>query len=131
MSEISRESALDAVPTSESFPKHPKRVILRLRVNEFDDCNPTEFDCAIMAYLASAGRPVDELRQRIHHSHIEPLQPPEMKQRSFHIVLDIEKDMLRDPDLERVEHEVHRVRRAKDGTLYGYQHLTLRIRLNL
>ncbi|PGH35731.1 hypothetical protein GX50_01444 [[Emmonsia] crescens] len=113
MSEISGESMLDA----ERLPKHPKRVILRLRVDEFDDCNPTEFDSAIMAYLASAGRPANELQQRIHHSHIEPLQPPEMKQRSFHIVLDIEKDMLRDPDLERVEHEVHRVRRAKDGTL--------------
>ena len=123
MSEISRESALDAVPTSETFPKHPKRVILRLRVNEFEDCNPTEFDCAIMAYLASRGRPVDELRQRIHHSHIEPLQAPELKQRSFHIVLDIEKDMLRDPDLETVEHEVHRVHRARDGTLY--EHRTL------
>ncbi|OAX81898.1 hypothetical protein ACJ72_03766 [Emergomyces africanus] len=116
MPNISRESVLDTVPTSESFSKHPKRVILRLRVNEFDDRNPTEFDSAIMAYLESAGRPVDELGQRIHHSHIEPFQSPEMKQRSFHIVLDIEKAMLRDPDLETVEHEVHRVRRAKDGT---------------
>ncbi|EQL34443.1 hypothetical protein BDFG_03788 [Blastomyces dermatitidis ATCC 26199] len=114
MPETSGESAVDAVPTFESFPKHPKRVILRLRVNEFDGRNPTEFDHAIMAYLASAGRPVDELTQRIHHSHIEPFQPPEMKQRSFHIVLDIEKDMLSDPDFERVEHEVHRVHRAKN-----------------
>lgn len=123
MSETSGESAVDAVPTFASFPKHPKRVILRLRVNEFDGRNPTEFDRAIMAYLASAGRPVDELTQRIHHSHIEPLQPPEMKQRSFHIVLDIEKDMLSDPEFETVEHEVHRVHRAKNGTLYGYHAL--------
>lgn len=123
MSETSRESAVDAGPTFEGFPKHPKRVILRLRVNEFDGRNPTEFDRAIMAYLASAGRPVDELTQKIHHSHIEPLQPPEMKQRSFHIVPDIEKDMLSDPDFERVEHEVHRVHRAKNGTLYGYHAL--------
>ncbi|KAF7588283.1 hypothetical protein BBP40_005937 [Aspergillus hancockii] len=40
-----------------------------------------------------------------------------MKQKSFHIVLDIEKDMLKDPDFGKVEHEVHRVRRARDGTL--------------
>lgn len=39
-----------------------------------------------------------------------------MKQKSFHIVLDIEKDMLKDPDFEQLEHEVHRVRRARDGT---------------
>ncbi|OAX84896.1 hypothetical protein ACJ72_00718 [Emergomyces africanus] len=68
------------------------------------------------AYLASSGRPVDELTRRIHYSHIEPLQPPKMKQRSFHIVLDIDKDMLSDPDFERVEHEVHRVHRATNDT---------------
>ncbi|OAX80566.1 hypothetical protein ACJ72_00694 [Emergomyces africanus] len=68
MSEISGESILGA----QNLLKHQKRVILRLRVNEFEDCNPTEFDSAIMAYLAFAGRPVNELRQRIHHSHIKP-----------------------------------------------------------
>ncbi|OJD19358.1 hypothetical protein AJ78_00720 [Emergomyces pasteurianus Ep9510] len=71
MSEMSGESMLDA----ESLLKRPKRVILRLRVDEFDDCNPTEFDSAIMAYLASAGRPVDELQQRIHHSHTNLFSP--------------------------------------------------------
>ncbi|KAK2778756.1 hypothetical protein FQN53_001653 [Emmonsiellopsis sp. PD_33] len=116
MSEISGESEIYAGPTSKSFPKRPKRVILRLRVNEFDGYSSTEFDHAIMAYLASVGRPVDELTKRIHYSHVEPLQPPEMKQRSFHIVLDVEKDMLSDPDFDRVEHEVHRVRRTKNGT---------------
>ncbi|OJD15230.1 hypothetical protein AJ78_04490 [Emergomyces pasteurianus Ep9510] len=100
----------------QNFPKHPKRVILRLRVNEFDGRSPTEFDHAIKAYLASAGRPVDELTQRIHYSHIEPFQPPELKQRSFHIVQDIEKDMFSDPDFDEVKHEVHRIRRAKNGT---------------
>lgn len=120
MSETSEESTPDTIPSSDGFCKHPKRVILRLRVNEFDDCHPTEFDNAIMAYLKSAGRPADELGRRIHHSHIEPLQSPELRQTSFHIVLDIEKDMLRNPDLGEVDHEVHRVRRAEDGTLYAY-----------
>ncbi|KAK2808745.1 hypothetical protein FQN50_004417 [Emmonsiellopsis sp. PD_5] len=118
MSEISGEPAVYAGTTPKPFPRHPKRVILRLRVDEFDGHSPTEFDHAIMAYLASVGRPVDELSKRIHHSHIEPFQPPELKQRSFHIVLDIEKDMLSDPDFDMVEHEVHRVRRTKNGTLY-------------
>ncbi|KAE8352570.1 hypothetical protein BDV28DRAFT_134968 [Aspergillus coremiiformis] len=116
MSQTLPELAQDFVHTSKDF-KQPKRVILRLRVNEFENCAPTEFDRAIMAYLASAGRSVDELQQRIHYSHIEPLQPPELKQTSFHIVLDIEKGMLKDPDFEKIEHEVHRVRRARDGTL--------------
>lgn len=119
-------SAQNPTSTSEIFSKHPKRAILRLRVNEFDGRSSTEFDHAIMAYLKSAGRPVDEIQKRIHHSHIEPFQPPELNQKSFHIVLDIEKDMLREPNLETVEHEVHRVRRAEDGTLYDYCILTWR-----
>ncbi|KKZ61747.1 hypothetical protein EMCG_03695 [[Emmonsia] crescens] len=117
MSKASTQSALlDAELTSGDFHKGPKRVILRLRVNEFDGRDSTEFDSTIKAYLTSAGRPVDEFHSRIHHSHIEPFQPLEMKQTSFHIVLDIEKDMLRDPDLGEVQHEVHRVRRDMDGT---------------
>ncbi|KAJ9301884.1 hypothetical protein DTO271G3_750 [Paecilomyces variotii] len=111
------EPVLNSSSVSERIPGHPKRVILRLRVSDFDNHGPAELDRAIMAYLSSAGRSVNELSQRIHHSHIEPLQSPEMKQKSFHIVLDIEKDMLKDPDFEQLEHEVHRVRRARDGTL--------------
>lgn len=121
MSNKSGESALpDIVSTSESKPKHPKRVILRLRANQFPGHSSREFDYAIMAYLASVGRATDEHDRGIHYSHVEPLQPYEMNQKSFHIVLDIEKDMLADPDFETVDHEVHRVRRAKDGTLYEY-----------
>lgn len=40
-----------------------------------------------------------------------------LQEKSFHIVLDLDKDMLKDPDLGTVEHEVHRVRRAEDGSL--------------
>ncbi|KAE8147974.1 hypothetical protein BDV25DRAFT_159178 [Aspergillus avenaceus] len=114
MPETSRELAQAVYMSKPS--RHPKRVILRLRVNEFDHCPPTEFDHAIRAYLASTGRAADEHQRRMHHSHIEPFQPREMGQRSFHIILDLEQDMLQDPNFERVEHEVHRVRRNRDGT---------------
>jgi len=40
-----------------------------------------------------------------------------MKQKSLHIVLDLEKDMISDPGFEMVEQEVHRVRRTQDGSL--------------
>ncbi|OJJ45672.1 hypothetical protein ASPZODRAFT_17124 [Penicilliopsis zonata CBS 506.65] len=76
-----------------------------------------EFDNAIKAYLASANRPVDEAEQGIHYPHMEPFQSPDLQQKSFHIVPDIEKDMLDDADLGNTEPEVHRVRRHKDGTL--------------
>ncbi|PGH32661.1 hypothetical protein GX50_04508 [[Emmonsia] crescens] len=79
MSKASTQSALlDAELTSGGFHRGPKRVILRLRVNEFDGCDSTEFD-----------------------------------------MLDIEKNMLRDLDLGEVQHEVHRVRRDMDDTLYA------------
>lgn len=105
------------IPSPDEIEKHPKRIILRLRVNEFVSCSQIEFDRAIMAYLDSAGRRPNELAERLHQSHIEPFQAPEMNQKSFHIVLDLDKDMLKDPDLGTVEHEVHRVRRAEDGSL--------------
>ncbi|GAD99115.1 conserved hypothetical protein [Paecilomyces variotii No. 5] len=94
-----------------------KRVILRLRVSDFDNCGPAELDRAIMAYLSSTGHSVNEISQRKYYSHIEPFQPPDMKQKTFHIVLGIEKDMLKDPDFEQIEHEVHRDHRATDRTL--------------
>ncbi|KLJ11488.1 hypothetical protein EMPG_13320 [Blastomyces silverae] len=54
-------------------------------MDEFDGGSSIEYDSAIIAYLESAGRPADELKQRIHQSHIEPFQPPELNQKSFHI----------------------------------------------
>ncbi|KAH8425538.1 uncharacterized protein LDX57_003289 [Aspergillus melleus] len=97
--------------------RHPKRIILRLRVDEFISCHPTEFDRAIIAYLESVGRRPDELTKRLHQPHIEPFQDPSMKQKSFHIVLDLEKDMISEPDMKTVPHEAYRVRRAQDGSL--------------
>ncbi len=75
-------------------------------MNKFNDHNSTEFDHAIIIYLASVKCSVNKLRQRIHHL--------------FHIVLNIEKDMLRDSDFERVEHKVHHVCQAKNNILYEY-----------
>jgi hypothetical protein len=86
-------------------------------VNEFDGRGPEEFTYAIRAYLKSAGRPVEEIDQHKHFSHIEPFQAPELKQTSFHIVLDIDKDLVENPNFETLLHEVYRVRRGVDGNL--------------
>ncbi|KAL5334670.1 hypothetical protein BJX70DRAFT_351118 [Aspergillus crustosus] len=95
---------------------HPKRIILRLRVQDFESSHPSELNCAIIAYLHSAGRSSDELAEGKLRSHIEPFQAPELKQKTFHIILDLDKNQLTNPDLGSVEHEVHRVRRANDGS---------------
>ena len=95
----------------------PKRVILRLRVNEFSGRDPSEYNDAIKAYLIFAERPASEIVDNKHYAHIEPFQAPELQQTSFHITLDIEKDLLYNPDFETIPHEIYRVRRNEHGDL--------------
>jgi hypothetical protein len=52
-----------------------------------------------------------------HEKHIEPFQDPEIPQTSFHIILDMEKDMLEDPNLQNLPHEIYRIRRDDQGIL--------------
>lgn len=106
-------------------PEHPpKRVILRLRVNEFegDGRSWEQHLDAIRAYLSWAGRPTSEYegpyQTRKHFAHVEPFQDPEIKQTTFHVILDMEQYMLKDPNLTSVLHEIYRVRRNTEGDLY-------------
>jgi len=103
-----------AIPTAS---KQPKRVILRLRVNEFDGPDSFKFNDAIKTYLAFAERPLEELELNIHFAHIEPFQDPELQQTSFHITLDIEKNMLHNPNVKDLPHEVYRIRPNNEGNL--------------
>ncbi|KAG7103732.1 hypothetical protein HYQ44_017820 [Verticillium longisporum] len=36
---------------------------------------------------------------------------------SFHVTLDMEKDAIENPDLDKLPHEIYRIRRKADGTL--------------
>jgi hypothetical protein len=106
-----------------STPK-PKRVILRLRVNEFDEDGHSweEHVDAIKAYLVWAGRPASEyegaFNTRKHFAHVEPFQPYDFKQTTtFHVILDMEQHSLKDPNLDDVPHEIYRIRRNQDGNL--------------
>jgi|SRR5271156_4798251 len=105
-----------------STPK-PKRVILRLRVNEFEGEGRSweQHVDAIKAYLTWAGRPTSEcegpFETRKHFAHVEPFQQPELKQTAFHVILDMEQHLLNSPNLDDVPHEVYRVRRNQEGSL--------------
>ena len=103
--------------TSATSKSQPKRVILRLRVNQFEGRGTSEYDDAVKAYLTFAKRPTSELATNKHYAHIEPFQDPEIPQTSFHIILDMEKDMLEDPDLQNLPHEIYRIRRDDRGIL--------------
>lgn len=107
-----------------SLDKKPKRIILRLRVDEFEgeDRSWQQHVDAIRAYLIWAGRPIGEhegpYETRKHYAHVEPFQAPELKQKTFHVILDMEQDMLGNPNFDDVHHEVYRVRRDQAGNLY-------------
>jgi hypothetical protein len=101
----------------------PKRVILRLQVNEFDGEGHSweQHVDAIKAYLVWAGRSASEYEgdydKRKHFAHVEPFQAPEVKQTTFHVVLDMEQHSLESPNLDDVPHEIYCVCRDKDGNL--------------
>ena len=100
-----------------SAEHQPKRVILRLRVNEFSGRDYSEYIDAINAYLVFAGRSTDDLEFRKHYAHIEPFQSPEVNQTSFHITMDMEGDSANPPNIQELPHEIYRVRRSKEGEL--------------
>ena len=103
--------------TSATFKSQPKRVILRLRVNQCEGRDTSEYDDAIKAYLTFAKRPSSELAANKHYAHIEPFQDPDIPQTSFHIILDMEKDMLEGSNLQNLPHEIYRIRRDDQGIL--------------
>lgn len=109
--------------TTVSSELYPKRVILRLRVNEFEGEGRSweQHIDAIKAYLTWAGRPTSEYagayETRKHFAHVEPFQAPELKQTTFHVILDIEQRSLNRPNFDVLPHEIYRVRRDEKGTL--------------
>ena len=123
---ISPTLAYDLKPLPVCSENTPKRVIIRLRVNEFEGEGRSweQHIDAIQAYLAWAGRPTSEYDEepygakRKHFAHVEPFQDPELRQTTFHVVLDMEQDMLNEPDFDTVPHEIYRIRRDEEGKLY-------------
>jgi len=71
-------------------------------------CTPTLYD--------------DPYEPRKHFAHVEPFQAPELNQRIFHVVLDMEKDILFKHDFDIIPHEIYRVRRNTEGHLYDLSH---------
>lgn len=49
-----------------------------------------------------------------HYAHVVPFQAPELKQTSFHIIIDFDKDSLVDGNLRGLPHKIYRVRRVDD-----------------
>lgn len=93
-----------------------RRVVLRLRVNEFENECLSAFNAVVIAYLGFAGRATTDEELNRHYVHIEPFQDPELHQTSFHMILDIEKYAADNPDFKHLQHEIYRIRR-EDGSM--------------
>jgi hypothetical protein len=65
-------SKVDVMAISSTSKSQSKRVILRLRVNQFEGYDTSEYDDAIKAYLAFAKRSTSELATNKYYAHIEP-----------------------------------------------------------
>ena len=113
----------DCLPTVAPSDPYPKRVILRLRVDEFEgeDRSWELHVDAIKAYLTWAGRSTSEYEgpyeTRKHFAHVEPFQAPELNQTASHVILDMEHRSLERPNFDSLPHEIYRVRRDDSGTL--------------
>lgn len=96
----------------------PKRVILRLRYNDFKD-DDNSHTVAVEAYLAASGRDVVEYNHMARYVSHKPRQDymEDNPRASFHVILDIEKDASKNPDMDKLPHEIYRIRRQDDGAL--------------
>jgi len=103
--------------TFTSLEHQSKRVILRLQVNNFRRRDSFEYNEAIEVYIAFAEHYVNELKEDKHYAYIELYQALELQQCSFHIILDIEKDLLNSPNIQKLPHEIYHVCRDKQGKL--------------
>lgn len=94
--------------------RQPKRVVLRLRVDDKESWRQPDFNDAIEVYLTFAGVP-DSFPE--HAAHVEPFQDPSLPQKYFHITLDMFKDSIVSPDMNTLPHEVYSVPRNPNGKL--------------
>ncbi|KAF1351279.1 hypothetical protein BDV97DRAFT_368924 [Delphinella strobiligena] len=111
------------IPYSENAKETPRRIILRLRVADFDGDGHTweQYPDAVKAYLEWAGYSTADYeghwRERKHYAHVEPFQALDVPQKRFHIMLDMDYKSVPDSPLSEVSHEIYRIRRDNQGQL--------------
>lgn len=110
------------MPAESAVPiidRQPKRVILRLRYNGFEDDDKSHAE-AVEAYFATIGGNVDECNPDGRHvPHVEMRQDymEGNPKALFHVTLDLEKDAIQNPDMDKLPHEIYGIRRKDDGSL--------------
>lgn len=109
-----------------TYPEEdPKRVILRLRVNEFEGKGNSweEHLDAIQTYFILAERSTNEYegdhRIRRQSAHVELFQALELRQTTFHVILDVKQLWISAANFNLLPHEVYQVGRNRQGQLKG------------
>ncbi|KAJ5477007.1 hypothetical protein N7539_007151 [Penicillium diatomitis] len=92
----------------------PKRVILRLRDNDFPDFIYSDIIDCVNLYLALDGRPEEPVEELVHkhHWHYQPANPDYPNQR-FHVIIDVDKEEHTGPVRGEFSHELYRVANIK------------------
>ena len=105
--------------TSPKVPEpRPNRVILRMRVQDFDGMYSwLSYPTAVKTYLSWAKRSVTDYEEMKHNVYIEPLKDPEVNQRHFHIIIDFYSLSFDAQDFGKVHHEIFLMRRDEEGEL--------------
>lgn len=104
------------IPTAPE--RQPNRVILRLRVQDFDGkYSWFSYPTAVEKYLSWAGRSVTDYKERKHNVYVEVYGDPEVHQRHFHIIIDLYSLSFDVQDFNEVHHEIFLMRRNEEGEL--------------
>lgn len=97
-----------------------KRVILRLRDNDFPDVSYADIVACVQAFLSFSSRSPDELSQARHFFHFQPPNPHILQPNPrFHIIIDIEKTKHSGRLPEDFPHEIYRISRL-NGEMYVF-----------
>jgi hypothetical protein len=90
-------------------------------VKDFDsgDFSWFNYPSAVEAYLKWSNRPIEDYRRaKKHNIFVEQFQAPELKQKNFHVILDLNCRSYKVENMDSVHHEVYEVRRdGKNGQL--------------
>lgn len=94
-----------------------KRVILRLRENDFPDIeSDSDIVACVKSFLEFSGRPGEEVDQGKHYWHFQPPSPdPSLENQRFHIIIDIDREHHSGPLQEDFPHEIYRVAKVENG----------------
>ncbi|KAL6716099.1 hypothetical protein ACLMJK_005665 [Lecanora helva] len=110
-----------SVSTDPETVRRRRRIILRLRVNEFNGPSRiwAHHQEALQAYFKWAELEEFERQEGKNNfwTVVQPIQDADVGQRSFHVIVDIHYGSPGDPSVKSIPHELYAVRREPDGEL--------------